>query len=240
MIRAVGPSLAPFGVTGLLADPRLEFFVNTTKSGSNDDWGGAATLSAAFAEVGAFPLTNSNSRDAALLLPSVSPGSRTVLVSGDGVANGNVLTELYDATPVSGASAMSPRLTNVSILKNVGAGLTAGFIIRGAGTKTVLIRAVGPSLTPFGVSGALADPKFELFDGQSRSLAVNDNWADAGTLVASELSGVFSQVGAFNLASAASKDAALLITLAPANYTVHVRSADATTGVALVEVYEVP
>jgi hypothetical protein len=104
----------------------------------------------------------------------------------------------------------------------------------------VLIRGIGPSLATFGVGGPLADPKIELFNGQSQSIATNDNWGDAGALAAATIASRFTQVGAFGLSSPASKDAALFSTLVPGNYTVQVRSADATTGLVLVEVYEVP
>ncbi len=104
----------------------------------------------------------------------------------------------------------------------------------------LVIRAVGPSLDPFGIGGLLADPRIELFDGASRRMAANDHWSEAGGLAAAELNAAFAQVGAFALTSSASKDAALLVTLAPGNYTVQVKGANSTTGVVLVEVYEVP
>jgi sugar lactone lactonase YvrE len=240
LARAAGPSLAPFGVTGRLDDPKFEFFAGTEKVNENDNWGGAANLGEAFAEVGAFPFAGPTSRDAARHLSAVAAGNHTVRVSGSGSAGGTVLAELYDATPASALTSVTPRLLNVSVLKNVGSGLTAGFVLDGQGMKTVLIRAVGPSLAVFGVSGTLADPRLELFDGQSRRIAANDNWGDAGALATAALAATFTQVGAFALAAPMAKDAALLITLGPGNYTVQVRSADTTTGVALVEVYEVP
>jgi hypothetical protein len=128
----------------------------------------------------------------------------------------------------------------LSVLKRVNPLVTAGFIIRGDGTKQVLIRAAGPSLAAFGVDGWLADPRLELFDGQSRRIAANDNWSDDGALAGAELSAVFARVGAFALGVGTSKDAALLVTLSPGNYTVQVSATGQTTGVALVEVYEVP
>ncbi len=239
LVRAVGPSLAPFGVTSPLADPKLEFYAGSTKIGENDDWGGSASTSAGFARVGAFPFATPTSKDATLSLASTGAGN-TGRVSGAGVVGGTVLAEIYDDSLEASLTPSSPRLLNISVLNFVGSGLTAGFVVKGEGIRTVLIRAVGPSLAPFGVSGLLADPRLELFDGQSRSIAVNDNWSDAGVLAATELSAAFTQVGAFALASPTSKDAAMLATLTPGNYTVQVRSADSTTGVALVEVYEMP
>jgi hypothetical protein len=237
--RAVGPSLAPFGVTGFLADPKMEFYSGTTKVIEDDDWGGGQDQISSFAKIGAFPLTAA--QDATLFLTLAAPaGGNTVRVSGKGNATGTVLAELYDNTPVAVFNPTTPRLLNLSVLKDVGPGLTVGFIIGGTDTMRVLIRGIGPSLAAFGVGGPLADPKIELFNGQSQSIATNDNWGDAGALAAATIASRFTQVGAFGLSSPASKDAALFSTLVPGNYTVQVRSADATTGLVLVEVYEVP
>ena len=122
----------------------------------------------------------------------------------------------------------------VSVLKNIGPGVTAGFVIAGSTARTVLVRAIGPTLAGFGVGGAVADPRLALFSGQTQ-IAANYNWGGGSTL-----SAAFTQVGAFALA-ADSRDAALLQTLQPGAYTVQVTSVNpALTGVALVEIYEVP
>ncbi len=109
-------------------------------------------------------------------------------------------------------------------------------VVGGIGTTTLLIRAVGPSLAAFGLTNLLADPTFDLFDAQSRRIATNDNWSGPP-----ELTRASAQVGAFHLTSAASRDAALLVTLSPGNYTMQIRSTDSTSpGTALIEIYEVP
>jgi hypothetical protein len=119
---------------------------------------------------------------------------------------------------------------------NAGRVLTAGFVIGGTASKQVLIRAVGPALrlAPFNVSGAMADPKLELFSGQT-VIYSNDNWGGGAALASS-----FASAGAFALSDAASKDAALLVTLPSGNYTVQVSGVDGAAGLAIVEVYEVP
>jgi hypothetical protein len=236
LVRAAGPSLAAFGLAGPLADPRFELYAGETKVGENDDWGGSANLSALFAQVGAFPYSSPTSKDAALSTPAVVKGNFSVRVSGSGTAGGNVLAEVYEATPVAARTPTTPRLINVSALKNIGAGLAVGFVIDGIGQRAVLIRAVGPTLAQFGLTGLLADPKLELFDGQSRSIAANDNLGQSPSTL--PLVRAAAQVGAFPLTSG--NEAALLVTLTPGSYTVQVRSADATTGLALAEVYEVP
>jgi hypothetical protein len=236
LIRAVGPSLAPLGVTGSINDPQLDFFSGQAMVASNDNWGGGKALSAVFSEVGAFGLTGAASKDAALFDPALVSGSYTVRVSGVGGAAGTVIAELYDATPGAAFTRATLRLINVSVLKKIAADtpLIAGFVIGGTTSRTVLVRAIGPTLgTAFGVAEAMVDPRLELFSG-SVVVAANDNWGGDG-----QLSAAASTVGAFPIADEASKDAILLITLSPGSYTVQVSGGKAA-GNALVEVYEVP
>lgn len=224
LVRAVGPGLAAFGVTNAMPDPELALFGSSSLLAANDDWGGAPDLTAAFAAVGAFSLAP-GSLDAALLGPV--DGGRTAQVSGP--SGGNVLVEAYDA-----GTGNSPRLVNVSARNRVGTAgevLIAGFTLTGNTSKTVLIRAVGPTLGSFGVPGVLSDPKVEVFSGQTK-VDENDNWPSA-------LASTFTSVGAFGL-TAGSKDAALLLTLPPGGYTVQVSGVGGASGEALIELYEVP
>lgn len=237
LVRAAGPSLSQLGVGGPLADPKLEMFSGQTVVSANDNWGGTAALSTAFAQVGAFPYTGGTSRDAAVYNAGQAAGNYTVQVSGVGGATGPVIAELYDATASGAFTTTTPRLVNVSVLKQIGAGetLTAGFVVGGATAKQVLIRAVGPTLgaAPFSIPGVMADPKLDLFSGQT-VINANDNWGGGGTLATA-----FASVGAFALGTA-SKDAAILVTLTPGNYTAQVSGVSGSGGLTLVEVYEVP
>jgi hypothetical protein len=114
--------------------------------------------------------------------------------------------------------------------------LISGFVIQGSEPLKVLVRAVGPALSSYGVSGVLADPRLTLFNGSSAQIAANDDWGthpdQPGVLNA------FSQAGAFAL-PAGSKDSVLLVTLQPGAYSVHIDGANASTGVALAEVYAI-
>jgi hypothetical protein len=232
LLRAVGPGLAQFGVGGTMPDPRLALFNGATQEIANDNWsdggGGragavaAAALSAAFTAVGAFALPAA-SLDAALLRDV--DGARTAQVIG--TTGGGVLVEAYDA-----GTGNAPRLVNISARNRVGTGgdiLIAGFVIAGTGSKTVLIRAVGPTLGVFGVPGTLADPKLEIYSGTTK-INENDTWA-------ASLAPTFTAVGAFQLITG-SRDAALLATLPAGSYTVQVSGADGGAGEALVEIYE--
>jgi len=155
-------------------------------------------------------------------------------------ANATVAATLVSASPAAAATATSPRLINISMRGLVGTGangLVAGFVINGRTPKTVLIRGSGPALTAFSVTGALADPMLELFDRTNRSLAANDNWCDDPTKTAA-IAAAAMRTGAFAF-PAGSKDTALLVTLDPGAYTVVLSGVGGTTGLALLEVYDV-
>ena len=226
LLRGVGPTLTAFGLDGAMTDPRLELYNGSALVAENNDWGSSPALTNAFASVGAFALLP-GSRDAALL--QAVDGTRSVQLKGTGA--GVALVELYDT-----GSGNSPRLVNVSARNLVGTGdniLIVGFFIEGTGPKNLLIRAVGPRLADLGVTGALADPRFEVFRaGSATAVAGNDNWDAA-------LAPTFPAVGAFPLL-AGSRDAALVTALAPGSYTVQVSGTGGATGEALVEIYEVP
>jgi hypothetical protein len=160
-------------------------------------------------------------------------GEHSVRISASGSGTGAVLAELYALPVPAGLTTSTPGLLNVSVIKSLGSGLTIGFVITGAAPRAVLIRAVGPTLgtAPFNLNGAAADPQLALHAGTVRT-SENNDWG--GT---SALSSAFAQVGAFAL-PAGSKDAALVATLAPGNYSVQVSGVGGTTGIVLVEVYE--
>lgn len=234
VIRAGGPSLAALGVPGVLADPRLSLYAGAALTGANDDWSGTAALKAAFTAVGAFPFTPDTSKDAAAVT-NITSRDNSVRVESANQGKGVVIAEVYDATGASKFTSDGPRLVNVSVLKPIGTSLTVGFVLGGSGTRRILVRAVGPTLgSLFGVSGAIADPKLELFDGSGRSIGANDNWGGAADLAAA-----FVAAGSFAL-PASSRDAALTATLGPGSYTVVVGPAAGASGLGLVEVYELP
>lgn len=233
LVRAVGPSLEPFGVAGVLDDPRLEVFTRGREVAANDNWGGAVALATAMAEVGAFAFAGSNSRDAAAAV-SVVGGDGTVKVSATGAGTGTVLAEIYDATPSANMTGSTPRLINLSVLKPLGGGFSLGFVVEGSVARNVLIRAIGPTLrADFGIADAANGARIALLRGQT-ALASNDRWG--GTTV---LRTAFTTAGAFALPSD-SRDAALIATLAPGDYTATVSGIGGDRGTILVEIYELP
>lgn len=240
LIRAVGPALEQFGVQGPLTAARLEIYRGTTLIASGEQWaarpgGDVAAIVEAATRVGAFALPSS-SRDAALLL-SLAPGDYSAVVSGVGGATGVALVEVYDAAT---AVVARQRLVNLATRARAGAGdstLIAGFVIAGEVPKRVLVRGVGPALAPFGVMDAMADPELRIQIG-SMVVAANNDWGqDAANATA--IAAAAAQVGAFALSSG-SRDAAVLLYLAPGAYTAQVGGVGGAAGTALVEVYEVP
>lgn len=230
--RGVGPSLSQFGVTDAISDPRIVLFSDGKKIAENDDWGGGIELERAFLSVGAFNYIKKESKDSAIL-SRVSKSDATVRVNSANDETGVALVEIYDGTSDSEFNEQSSRIINLSVLKETVSKFVAGFVIQGSSPKTVLIRAVGPTLgkSPFGILGAAADPKIELFSGQ-KMIDENDNWS--GDV---HLAGSFSRAGAFSLAPE-SRDAALIATLPPGVYTVQVSVKE--VGIVLLEVFELP
>ena len=247
VVRADGPTLGlpPFSIPGMIADPQFTLYNSSSVSiAVNNDWGGSTALATAMASVGAFAFSSPTSRDAAANPTGLGWGNYSVKVSGVSGATGSVLAELYDATPAGAYTPSSPRLINVSVLKQIASGgsLTLGFTIGGSTARTVLIRVIGPALglPPFGIGGVMADPQLTLYDRNSQVIATNDDWgAD------SQLSATGSRVGAFGIGNSATKDSMLLVTLPVpppegAGYSVKATGNANTSGYAIVEVYEVP
>jgi hypothetical protein len=238
LIRAIGPTLAAFGVTGALADTRLDLFNGNTLVVANDNWGGAGDVIAASNAIGAFPLAT-NSLDS-VVVATLPPGLYTAQVSGVGGRTGVALVELYDLDTLQAFS--TQKLTNVAtrgVLTTAQNQIIAGFMVSGTTSKKVLIRAVGPTLgrAPFNVPGTVADPMLRLVRGDGSVIRENDNWETGND--AALISEASAKVGAFAL-SAGAKDCALLINLPPGTYSAQVTGAAPGTGTVLVEVYEVP
>ncbi|HMD60542.1 MAG TPA: immunoglobulin domain-containing protein [Opitutaceae bacterium] len=236
LIRGSGPALAPFGVAGTLPDPQLQLYSGSNSLGTNAGWAGNAKIASTAASVGAFAWASPSSHDAALVEP-LAAGAYTAQVAGESGDTGVALAEVYDATPAGTYAPTTPRIVNISARVRVGTGgniLIAGFAIGGSTSRTVLIRASGPALVPFGVAGTLPDPELQLYSG-SNVLESNGGWAGDAQVSASAAS-----VGAFPWSSPASNDSAILVTLPPGAYTAQVSGASGDTGISLVEIYEVP
>ena len=229
LIRAVGPGLRPYGIDSPLPDPVLDL---TTPTGVRITAADAISPAdaAIMQQANAFALP-AGSTDVALVA-TLPEGAYTAIVTDKNGATGVGLVEIYDLEPGNG------KLPSLSTRAWVGTGadvLIPGLAIEGNAPKRVLIRAAGPALQQFAIDGYLVDPQLEVTTLAGASLATNDDWDsnDAALRTAGE------SVGAFPF-TPGSKDAALLIELPPGLYTAIVRGANNTSGIALVEAYELP
>jgi uncharacterized protein (DUF1800 family) len=239
LIRADGPSLAQFGVGGLLAAPVLSLYDSVGNLiQSNQGWGTGNATASIMNSAGAFPLPVGGADSA--LVATLPDGAYTAQVTGANGTTGVALLELYEV----GATSSTARLVNLSTRGQVGTSgniMIPGITISpGTGTRTLLIRAAGPALIPLGVPGALADPTFSVVNSLNSTIASNDNW---GTPIgnapdAASLQEAFTAAGAFQFQSG-SLDSATIATVGPGSYTVLASGNDGTTGVALVEVYDI-
>jgi len=236
LIRAAGPALAQFGLTASLASPQLDVYREGVHIASNAGWSAAANLAALTAatlRAGAFAFSH-GSRDAALL-QTLPPGTYTVNISATSGPAGLALIEIYDLSGV----ALGQKISNLSTRAKTGSGsenLIAGVVVSGVAPKRVLIRAAGPALDSFGLTGGLHRLQLTLHAGDT-VIAKNDSWSTSADSAAIAQAGA--HAGAFAFAPG-SADAALLINLTPGTYTAQVRSLDGTNGIALIEVYEIP
>jgi hypothetical protein len=225
IIRALGPSLAAFGVANALADPTLELHdSNGTLIASDDNWQDDPNQATKIQAAGLAPANASESALAETLVPA----SYTAIVRGVNNTTGVGLFEVYDIDSKPPPS----QLINISTRGLVQTGddvLIGGFVINGSTPTNVLVRAIGPSLTAFGISNALADPLIELHDSQGNLITSNDNWQQDSLQA--------TQIQATGLAPGNALESAIVTTLSAGSYTAIVRGANATTGVGLVEVY---
>jgi hypothetical protein len=216
IVRGIGPSLP---LPGKILDPILELHDATgALIGFNDNWGDSAER-AAIAGSGVAPADPSESA----ILMSLAPGSYTAILSGANLTTGTAVVEVYDLD-----SAADSKLANISTRAFVQTGdsiLIGGFIVVGQSAMDVIVRAIGPSLP---VPGAMADPTLELRDASGSLLASNDNWRSTQETA----------ISATGVAPTRDAESAIIATFSPGPYTAIVRGANGTTGVAVVEVYQ--
>jgi len=228
MVRAIGPSLAGFGIADALANPTLEIHDGSGATvATNDDWkntqlGGLVTDDQV-AEIRASGLGPGNDLESAVIANLV-PGSYTAVVRGFGGTTGTGVVDAYDISTVSAV-----RLANVATRGLVQGGdklMIAGFIVQNADVR-VVVRAIGPSLLAFGINNALADTTLQLRDQNGQIVRENDNWK---TDQQSELENT-------GLQPSHDLEAALVTTLQPGQYTAQVRGKNDAIGVGVVQVY---
>jgi hypothetical protein len=216
IVRGIGPSLS---LPGKLLDPALELHdASGAPIASNDNWGQNANS----AEIAASGVAPANPNEAAILM-SLPPGSYTAVLSGVNQTTGTAVVEVYDLD--NGADSKLANISTRAFVQTVDNVLIGGLIVVGPSAADVIVRAIGPSLT---VPGAMADPTLELRDASGTLLASNDDWRST------------QQTAIINTGVAPTRDAesAIVTSFSPGSYTAIVRGANGTTGVAVVEVYQ--
>jgi hypothetical protein len=239
IVRAIGPELTPYGVPNPLANPTLELHDATgALIASNNNWattiiGGIITANQVH-DIQASGYAPGNGFESAIIA-DLAPGNYTAIVRGVNNTAGVALVEVYDLSPESNSilSNISTR-SFVQTDENV---MIGGFIVQGSAQKRVIVRAIGPELTRFGILNALADPTLELHNGTGALIASNDNWQTTvigGIITADQVSAI--QNGGH--VPTQPSESAIIATLQPGNYTAIVRGRNNSIGVALVEVYD--
>jgi hypothetical protein len=259
ILRAIGPELSQYGIPNAMADPTLELHnANGALIASNDNWqttiiGGIITSDQVqdIQNSGHAPADASESA----IIANLPPGSYTAIVRGatptptatatptpsatptptatpvEGVA----LVEVYDLSP-----SLHSILGNISTRSFVQTGddvMIGGFIVQGTQPKNVIIRAIGPELSQYGVPDFLADPTLELHNGSGALIASNDNWRHTiigGIITSNQVQDIQNS----GHAPGDARESAIIANLPPGNYTAIVRGVNNTIGVALVEVYD--
>jgi hypothetical protein len=225
IIRAIGPTLSDFGVPGALADPTLDLYQGNTLLFSNDDWRNSSQQ----AEIAASGFPPNKDVESAIIW-TLTPGQNyTAIVRGKDGQSGVGVVEAFDLDQTA-ASKLGNISTRgfVDLDDNV---MIAGLIVSpsdGPSLK-VLVRALGPTLGDFGVQGVLANPTLDLVNSSGTVIRSNDNWRDSQR----------SEIESTQLPPNHDEESALVETLPPGAYTAVVRGVGRTTGIGLVEVYNI-
>jgi hypothetical protein len=227
IIRAIGPTLTELGVADALTNPTLELFQGNTLLFSNDDWRDSTQQ----AQIEASGFAPNKDAESAIIWTLIAGQNYTAIVRGKDGQSGVGLVEAFDLEP-----APASRLANIStrgfvdVDDNV---MIAGVIVgpgNGGTSLKVLVRALGPTLGDFGVTGFLANPTVDLVNASGTVIRSNDDWKLSQQM----------EIESAQLAPAYESEAALVENLLPGSHTAIVRGAGRTTGVGLVEVYNIP
>ena len=239
ILRAIGPELSRFGVPNVLVDPTLELYDGTgTLIASNDNWqhtiiGGIIT-SNQVADIRNSGHAPRHPRESAIIA-DLPAGNYTAMVRGVNNTTGVALVEAYDLDPDS--NSILGNISTRSFVQTDDNVMIGGFILQGTQPKRVILRAIGPQLSQYGVPNALPDPALELHDNTGALIASNDDWQHTiiGGIITSDQ---VREIRSSGYAPGDGRESAIIADLPPGSYTGIVRGKNIITGVALVEVYD--
>ena len=218
--------LSDFGVAGALADPTLELYQGNTLLFSNDNWRNSTQQ----AEIESSGLAPGKDAESAIIW-TLTPGQNyTAIVRGKNGTTGVGLMEAFDLD--RGAASKLGNFSTRGFVDGDDNVMIGGFIVipSGGANVRILARALGPTLADFGVPGVLADPTLDLINSNGMVIRSNNNWKDSQR----------AEIEATGLAPNHDEEAALVETVAPGAYTAIVRGNGRTSGVGLVEIYNIP
>jgi len=223
LLRGMGPSLAAFGITGVLLDPVLELRNSTSSIMTNDNWVDSPDRS----QFEGGPFQPSDDRES-VVLGTLVAGNYTALLTGKNNTSGVGIVEVYDTDQAADA-----QLANISTRGFVQAGenvMIGGFILGDSSNNTrIALRGIGPSLSQFGLSNVLTDPTLELHDANGATLISNDNWIDDPVSAA--------QLTANGLAPHDTKESGIFTSLPAGQFTAILAGKNGGIGIGLIEVY---
>jgi len=242
IIRALGPELTQYGVTDALANPTLELHSGAgALIASNNNWGttiiGGIITQNQVRDIMNSGYAPSNGLESAIIA-DLLPGNYTAIVRGVNGGTGVGLVEVYELdNPGTVPSSFLRNISSRSVVLTADDVMIGGFIVQGSGPKRVIVRAIGPELSRYGVQNVLTDPTLELHNAAGALIASNDNWQ---TTV---IGGIITKDQVMDIQSSGHaptepSESAIIADLPPGRYTAIVRGKNIIVGVALVEVYD--
>lgn len=227
LLRGIGPSLVNSNVpaASVLNDPMLELRgPDGALITSNDNWKDSPQRP----QIEGTPFEPTDDREA-VIVATLAPGAYTAILSGVGGTNGIGLVEIYDNN-----QAVDSDLANIStrgFVQIADEVMIGGFTLGGNNNPTrIAVRALGPSLSSFGLVNLLADPTLELHNANGTIMVSNDNWTDDPASAA--------QLTANGLALPHPMESGIFTDLAPpGQFTAIVAGKNGGIGIALVEIY---
>ena len=239
IIRAIGPELTGYGVPNALTNPTLELHdASGAMIASNDNWArtiiGGTITSSQFHQIRDSGYMPSDGRESAIIA-DLPPGNYTAIVRGVDDLTGVALAEVYDLD--ADANSILGNISTRAFVQTGDNVLIGGFIMQGTRPKRVIIRAIGPELSQFAIPDPLANPRLELHNAAGTLIGSNDDWQHTilgGVIAHSQVADIQNS----GHAPADPSESAIIAELLPGNYTAIVRGVNNTTGVGLVEVYD--